>query len=75
MNSAKKCLSHKHVGLKILAKIKIYILARAEYFALFAMRYPVLQSFPLKSMGFPLRLLQPFSVDIAEKTYVPCKSL
>ena len=33
-------LSHEHVGSKILAKIKIYILTRAE-FAHFPMRYPV----------------------------------
>ena len=35
-------LSHKHVGQKILAKIKISVLTRAELlFKVYAMRYPV----------------------------------
>jgi hypothetical protein len=37
-------LSHEHAGLKILAKIKIYILSREpNYFVQFEMRYPVLR--------------------------------
>jgi hypothetical protein len=34
-------LSYKHVGSKIPAKIQTYILTRADYLSLFAMRYPV----------------------------------
>jgi hypothetical protein len=34
-------LSHELLGPKILAKIKIYLLNRAELLFLFAMRYPV----------------------------------
>ena len=34
-------LSHEDVGLKILAKIKIYLLTRAELLWSLEMRYPV----------------------------------
>ena len=34
-------LSHGHIGLKISAKIKIYLLRRAKLLFHFAMRYPV----------------------------------
>ena len=54
INAPIQRVSHKHVGSKVLAKIKIYILIRAELFFLFAMRYPVspvmliLESFQVK---------------------------
>ena len=35
-------LSNKQVGPKLLAKIQIYILTRAEFFLHFALKYPVL---------------------------------
>ena len=43
MNSAKKCLFHEHIGPKISAKIKSYILSRAKLLCSFCHETPCIQ--------------------------------
>ena len=52
-------LTNEHVELKILAKIKIYILTSAELLSLFAIRYPVKKSCypPLRAAPEKLSIL------------------
>jgi hypothetical protein len=62
-------LSHEHVRSKILAKIKTYMLTRADYFLIFAMRYPVYHQ--LFGSEFHLKFeIPPMLPPVKEITFV-----